>query len=110
LKAFQLPAAIAVARRSPPRTAGPTCTVDDHELLFAAWDELKHRDAAVTYVPTGEYNGSFDLVDAGWQAKGEDIAALRRDRATVAKALIDLVAQEATAYRASPDDVGGDDC
>ena len=73
-----------------------------HELLFAAWDELKHRGAAVTYVPTGEYDGSFDLVDAVLQTKGEDIAALRRDQTTVAKALIDLVAQEATAYRASP--------
>jgi hypothetical protein len=73
-----------------------------HELLFAAWDELRHRGAAVTHVPKVEYDRSFDLVDAVVQAKGKDIAALGRDQTTVAKALIALVAQEATAYRASP--------
>jgi len=73
-----------------------------HELLFAAWDELRHRGTAVTYVPRAEYDRSFDLVEAILQAKGKDIAALRRDQTTVAKALIALVAQEATAYRASP--------
>jgi hypothetical protein len=73
-----------------------------HELLFASWDELRHRGAAVTHVPKAEYDRSFDLVDAVLQAKGKDIAALRRDQTTVAKALIDLVAQEATAYHASP--------
>lgn len=73
-----------------------------HELLLAAWDELRHRGAAVTHVPQAEYDRSFDLVATVLQAKGKDIAALGRDHTTVAKALIDLVAQEATAYRASP--------
>jgi hypothetical protein len=53
-----------------------------HELLFAAWDKLKQRGAAFTHVLTGEYDGSFDLVDAVVQAKGKDIAAFRRDQTT----------------------------
>lgn len=73
-----------------------------HELLLVAWDELRNRGAAVTHVPKDAYDRSCDLVDAVLRAKGKDIAAPWRDQSTVAKALIDLVAQEATAYRASP--------
>ena len=69
------------------------------ELVLAAWDELRQRDAAVTHVTKSEYDRSCQLVSDVLQAKGKDIAAIRRDRHPVAKALIDLVAQEVKAYQ-----------
>ena len=51
-----------------------------HELLLAAWDELRHRGAAVTHVTKSEYDRSFELVNDVLQAKGKDVVALRRDQ------------------------------
>lgn len=74
-----------------------------HELLLAAWDELKQRGAAVTHVTKSEYDPAFELVnDVLQQAKGKDVAALGRDQNAIAKALIHLVAQEVKAYHKQP--------
>jgi hypothetical protein len=74
-----------------------------HELLLAAWDELKHRGGAVTDVTKSEYDPAFESVnDVLQQAKGQDVAALRRDQNAIAKALVDLVAQEVNAYHKQP--------
>jgi hypothetical protein len=74
-----------------------------HELLLAAWDELKQRGAAVTHVTKAEYDPAFELVnDVLRQGKGKDVAALERDQNAIAKALIDLVAQEVKAYHKQP--------
>ena len=69
-----------------------------YDLLLAAWDELRHRGAAVTHVTESEYDRSCQLVNDVLQAKGKDVAAIWRDPAPVAKALIDLIAQEVKAY------------
>ena len=42
------------------------------------------------------------LVNDVLQAKGKDVVALRRDQNPVAKALIDLIAQEVKAYHEQP--------
>jgi hypothetical protein len=74
-----------------------------HELLLAAWDELRQRGAAVTHVSKPEYDPAFELVnDVLQQAEGNCVAALWRDQNVVAKALIDLVAQEVKAYHKQP--------
>jgi hypothetical protein len=73
-----------------------------HELLLAAWDELRHRGAAVTHVTKSEYDRSCELVNDVLRAKGKDVAALRHDQNPVAKALIDLIAQEVKAYHEQP--------
>ena len=74
----------------------------DYDLLFAAWDELRHRGAAVTHVTESEYDRSCQLVNEVLQAKGNDVAAVWRDPTPVAKALIALIAQEMTAYHEPP--------
>ncbi|MGH7323497.1 MAG: hypothetical protein ACREJ9_02485 [Candidatus Rokuibacteriota bacterium] len=73
-----------------------------HELLLAAWDELRHRGAAVTHVTKSEYDRSCQLVNDVLQAKGQDVAAIWRDPHPVAKAFIDLIAQEVKAYQRKP--------
>ena len=73
-----------------------------HELLLAAWDEMRHRGAAVTHVTESEYDRSRQLVGEVLQAKGQDIAAIWRDPDPVAKALIVLVVQEVSAYQRTP--------
>lgn len=73
-----------------------------HELLLAAWDELRHRGAAVTRVTGSEYDRSCQLVNEVLSAKGRDIAAIWRDPHPVAKALIDLIAQEVEAHHRKP--------
>jgi hypothetical protein len=73
-----------------------------HEALLAAWDELRHRGAAVTHVTKSEYDRSCQLVNDVLPAKGKDVAAIWPDPHPVAKALIDLIAQEVTAYQAKP--------
>jgi len=73
-----------------------------HELLLAAWDELRQRGAAVTHVTKPEYDRAFEVVNDVLQAKGKDVAALWRDQNPVAKALIDLIAQEVKAYHEQP--------
>jgi aminoglycoside/choline kinase family phosphotransferase len=73
-----------------------------HELLLAAWDELRHRGAAVTHVTKSEYDRTCQLVNDVLQAKGKDVAAIWRDPHPVAKALIVLIAQEVKAYQRKP--------
>jgi hypothetical protein len=68
-----------------------------HEVLLAAWDELRHRGAAVTHITKSEYDRSCQLVNEALQAKGKDVAAIWPDPHPVAKALIDLIAQEVKA-------------
>ncbi|HEY7364714.1 MAG TPA: hypothetical protein VIE37_11450 [Methylomirabilota bacterium] len=72
------------------------------ELLLAAWDELRHRGAAVTQVTRSEYDRSCQLVNEVLSAKGKDIAPIWRDPHPVAKALIDLIAQEVAAHHRKP--------
>lgn len=79
-------------------------TVENHvrlhqELVLAAWDELRHRGAAVTHVTKSEYDRSCQLVNDALQAKGRDVPVMWRDPHPVAKALIDLVEQEVKAYQ-----------
>lgn len=73
-----------------------------HELLLAAWDELRHRGAAVTHVTKSEYDRSCQLVNEVLPAKGKDVGANWRDPHLVAKALIELIAQEVKAYQRKP--------
>jgi hypothetical protein len=73
-----------------------------HELLLAAWDELRLRGAAVTHVTKSEYDRSCQLVNEVLPATGKDVAAIWRDPDPVAKALVDLIAQEVTAYQKKP--------
>jgi len=73
-----------------------------HELLLAAWDELAHRGAAVTHVTKSEYDRSCQVVNGVLPAKGQDVATIWRDPHQVAKALIDLIAQEVEAYHRKP--------
>jgi hypothetical protein len=73
-----------------------------HGLLLAAWDELRHRGAAVTHVSESEYDRFCQLVDEVLQATGEDAGASRRDPDPVAKALVHLIGQEVTAYHRKP--------
>jgi hypothetical protein len=74
-----------------------------HELLLAAWDEMRHRGAAVAHVTKSDYDRSCQLVNEVLQAKGQGIAAIWRDPDPVAKALIDLIAQEVNAYQRTSD-------
>jgi hypothetical protein len=71
----------------------------DHELLLAAWDELRLRGAAVIHVTESEYDRSCQLVNEVLPAKGKEVAAIWRDPDPVAKALVDLIAQEVTAFQ-----------
>ncbi|MGH7309284.1 MAG: hypothetical protein ACREK6_11370 [Candidatus Rokuibacteriota bacterium] len=73
-----------------------------HELLLAAWDELRHRGAAVTHLTTSEYDRSCRLVNDVLQASGKDVRAIWRDPQPVAKAFIDLIAQEVKTYQRKP--------
>jgi hypothetical protein len=73
-----------------------------HEALLAAWDELRHRGAAVTHVTKSEYDRACQLVNEVLPANGKDVAAIWPDPHPVAKALIDLIAQEVTAYQGPP--------
>lgn len=72
------------------------------ELVLAAWDELRQRGAAVTHVTKSDHDRSCQLVNDALQANGKDVAAMWRDPDPVAKALIDLVAQEVKAYQGKP--------
>jgi len=73
------------------------------ELVLGAWDELRQRGAAVTRVTKAEYDRSCQLVNDILQAKGNDIAVIWRDPHPVAKALIELIAQEVKAYQEAVD-------
>ena len=72
------------------------------ELVLGAWDELRHRGAAVTHVTKSEYDRSFQLVSDIVLAKGTGIPVIWRDPDPVAKALNDLIAQEVKAYHQQP--------
>ena len=69
-----------------------------HELLLDAWDEMKHRGAAVNRVANHEYERARQLVNEVLQAEGERVATLWRDQNAVARGLIEMIAQEVTAY------------
>lgn len=70
-----------------------------HDLLLPAWDELRHRGAAVVHLTTSECDRSSQLVNDVLQASGKDVPAIWRDPQPVAKAFIDLIAQEVNAYQ-----------
>jgi hypothetical protein len=76
-----------------------------HDLLLSAWDELRHRGAAVTHLTTSERDRSCQLVDEVLQASGQDVPAVWRDPQPVAMAFIDLIAQEVKAYQRKRSDV-----
>jgi hypothetical protein len=73
------------------------------ELVIDAWDELRQRGAAVTHVSKSAYDRYRQLVNDVLQANGKDIPAIWRDPHPVAKALIDLIAQEVKAYQDAVD-------
>jgi DNA-binding MurR/RpiR family transcriptional regulator len=73
-----------------------------HDLLLPAWDELRHRGAAVIHLTTSEYDRSCQLVDEVLQASGRAVPAIWRDPQPVAKAFVDLISQEVKAYQRKP--------
>ena len=69
-----------------------------HELLLDAWDEMRDRGTAVRRVTDREYERARQLVNEVLQAEGEGVATLWRDQNPVARGLIEMIAQEVTAY------------
>jgi hypothetical protein len=73
-----------------------------HELLLDAWDEMRDRGTAVSHVTDREYKRARQLVNDVLQAAGEEVATLWRDQDPVARALIEMIAQEVAAYHEEP--------
>jgi DNA-binding MurR/RpiR family transcriptional regulator len=69
-----------------------------HELLLDAWDEMRDRGTAVSHVTDREYERARQRVNEVLQAEGEEAATRCRDLNTVARALIEMIAQEVAAY------------
>jgi len=73
-----------------------------HELLLDAWDEMRDRGTAVSHVTDLEYERARQLVNEVLQAEGEEVATLWLDQNPVARALIEMIAQEVAAYHEEP--------
>ncbi len=73
-----------------------------HELLLDAWDEMRDRGTTVSHVTDREYERARQLVNEVLQAEGEEVATLWRDQNPVARALIEMIAQEVAAYHEEP--------
>jgi len=69
-----------------------------HELLLDAWDEMRDRGTAVSRVTDREYERARQLVNEILQAEGERVATLWRDQNPIARGLIEMNVQDATAY------------
>jgi len=69
-----------------------------HELLLDAWDEMRDRGTAVGHVTDREYELARQLVNEVLQAEGERGATLWRGQNPVARALIEMIAQEVVAH------------
>jgi hypothetical protein len=65
-----------------------------HELLLDAWDEMRSRGAAVMHVTDREYERARQLVDEILQAEGAQAVTLRTAQDPVARAIIEMIAQE----------------
>ena len=66
-----------------------------HELVLDAWDEMRSRGAAVIHVTDRDYARSRQLVNEILQAEGAEAVTLRRTPDLVARAIIEMIAQEA---------------
>ena len=66
-----------------------------HELVLDAWDEMRSRGAAVIHVTDREYERARQLVNEILQAEGAEAVTLRRTQDLVARAIIEMIAQEA---------------
>jgi len=73
-----------------------------HELLLDAWDEMRDRGAAVIHVTDREYERTRQLINEVLQAEGAEAATLRRAQNPVARAIIEMIAQEVTAHHQEP--------
>jgi hypothetical protein len=73
-----------------------------HELLLGAWDEMRDRGSAVSHVTDRDYDRARQLVNEVPQAEGEEAATRGRDQDAVARALIEMIAQELAAYHDRP--------
>jgi uncharacterized protein YbjT (DUF2867 family) len=65
-----------------------------HELVLDAWDEMRSRGAAVIDVTDRDYARSRQLVNEILQAEGAEAVTLRRTPDLVARAIIEMIAQE----------------
>jgi hypothetical protein len=65
-----------------------------HELVLDAWDEMRSRGAAVIHVTDREYERARQLVNEILQAEGPEAVTLRRAQDPVARAIIEMIAQE----------------
>jgi uncharacterized protein YbjT (DUF2867 family) len=65
-----------------------------HELVLDAWDEMRSRGAAVIHVTDRDYARSRQLVNEILQAEGAEAVTLRRTPDLVARAIIEMIAQE----------------
>lgn len=66
----------------------------DHELLLDAWDEMRSRGAAVIHVTDREYERARQLVNEILPAEGAEAVTLRRAQDPIARAVIEMIAQE----------------
>jgi len=73
-----------------------------HELLLDAWDEMRDRGAAVIDVTDRGYERARQLVDEILQAESAEAASLGRAQNQVARAIIEMIAQEVTAHHPEP--------
>jgi|RhiMethySRZTD1v2_1073278.scaffolds.fasta_scaffold270315_3 hypothetical protein len=65
-----------------------------HELVLDAWDEMRSRGAAVIHVTDREYERARRLVNEILPAEGPEAVTLRRAQDPVARAIIEMIAQE----------------
>jgi DNA-binding MurR/RpiR family transcriptional regulator len=65
-----------------------------HELVLDAWDEMRSRGAAVIHVTDREYERARQLVNEILPAEGPEAVTLRRAQDPVARAIIEMIAQE----------------
>lgn len=65
-----------------------------HELVLDAWDEMRSRGAAVIHVTDREYERARRLVNEILQGEGAEAATLRTTQDPVARAIIEMIAQE----------------
>jgi hypothetical protein len=67
-----------------------------HELVLDAWDEMRSRGAAVIHVTDRDYERARQLVSEILPAEGTEAVTLRRSQDAVARAIIEMIAQEVT--------------
>ena len=72
-----------------------------HELVLDAWDEMRSRGAAVIHVTDREYERARQLVNEILPAEGPEAVTLRRAQDPVARAIIEMIAQEVAPGAAS---------